>query len=60
MAMGGASGGFGALASTITPVITPELMFWAIFYGVVVSVIFGLYPAWRASKLDPVDAFRKE
>jgi putative ABC transport system permease protein len=49
-----------SMFSAITPVLTPELMFWAIFYGVVVSVIFGFYPAYRASKLDPVDALRKE
>ena len=62
--MGGMGGrqtnNFGSLFSSITPVVTPELMFWAIFYGVVVSVIFGLYPAWRASKLDPVEALRTE
>ncbi|MGD9397963.1 MAG: ABC transporter permease [Candidatus Thorarchaeota archaeon] len=58
--MTGQSNGIGDIFSSITPVVTPELMFWAIFYGVVVSVIFGLYPAYRASKLDPVDALRKE
>ncbi|TFG30299.1 ABC transporter permease [Candidatus Thorarchaeota archaeon] len=67
--MGGGFGMFGSsrfgggtsnLFSSITPVLTPELLFWAMFYGVVVSVVFGLYPAWRASKLDPVEALRKE
>ena len=57
---GGGANAMGSLFSSITPVLTPELMFWAMFYGVVVSVIFGLYPAWRASKLDPVEALRKE
>ncbi len=60
----GGSGGIGSsmssLLETITPVLTLDLMLWAMFFGVVVSVIFGLYPAWRASKLDPVDALRKE
>ncbi|MGY5858126.1 MAG: ABC transporter permease [Candidatus Thorarchaeota archaeon] len=59
--MGGGPGGdIGSMFSTITPVLTIDLMFWAIFYGVAVSVIFGLYPAYRASKLNPVDALRKE
>jgi len=44
----------------ITPILTPELALWAMFFGVVVSVVFALYPAWRASKLDPVVALRKE
>ncbi|MGD9381032.1 MAG: ABC transporter permease [Candidatus Thorarchaeota archaeon] len=60
-AMGpGGNGGVGSMFGTITPVITPELMIMAMFYGVLVSVVFGLYPAWRASKLDPVDALRKD
>jgi putative ABC transport system permease protein len=56
----GGNGGVGSMFGTITPVITPELMIMAMFYGVLVSVVFGLYPAWRASKLDPVDALRKD
>ncbi|MGY5877242.1 MAG: ABC transporter permease [Candidatus Thorarchaeota archaeon] len=60
--MGGGPGGgdpMGSLAS-FSPVVTPELIILALFFGVVVSVVFGLYPAWRASKLRPVDALRHE
>ncbi|MHA1484095.1 MAG: ABC transporter permease, partial [Candidatus Thorarchaeota archaeon] len=32
----------------------------AMTFGVLVAVVFALYPAWRASKLNPVDALRHE
>jgi putative ABC transport system permease protein len=44
----------------ITPIISPGLLLGALAFGVIVSVIFGIYPAWRASKLRPVDALRYE
>jgi putative ABC transport system permease protein len=28
--------------------------------GVVVCVVSGLYPAWMASNMDPIDALRSE
>lgn len=43
---------------TITPVLTPTLLSGALAFGVVVSVAFAIYPAWRASRLKPVDALR--
>jgi putative ABC transport system permease protein len=54
----GAFGGGGGF--TITPLLTPEVLVGALGFGVGVSVIFALYPAWRASKLKPVEALRYE
>ena len=57
---GAGFGGAGAGALSIVPILTPELVLLALGFGIGVSVIFALYPAWRASKLKPVDALRYE
>jgi putative ABC transport system permease protein len=44
----------------ITPVLTPTVFVGAFAFGLTVSVIFALYPAWRASRLKPVEALRYE
>ena len=51
----GGGGGF-----QIIPLLTPEVLVGALAFGIGVSVIFALYPAWRASKLKPVEALRYE
>jgi putative ABC transport system permease protein len=45
---------------SITPVLTPLLLLGALAFGLIVSVVFALYPAWRASRLKPVEALRYE
>jgi putative ABC transport system permease protein len=43
----------------ITPVITPELILLAVGLATLVGGLAGLLPAWRASRLTPVEALRE-
>jgi len=44
----------------ITPVFSPEWTIIAFIFAIIVCVIFGLYPARKAAKLNPVEALRYE
>jgi len=44
----------------VTFALAPAWMATAVAVGVVVGVVAGLYPAWRAARVDPIDALRYE
>lgn len=55
---GGTGGPPSSASATITPAITPGLLLGVIALATGVGMVAGLYPAWRASKLPPVEALR--
>lgn len=41
-------------------VVNPLSVLIVLILAVIIGVTFGTYPAWRASRLDPIDAIRHE
>lgn len=47
-------------AASIPFIISPAAVLMAVGVSSTVGVTFGFYPAWRASRLSPIDALRHE
>jgi putative ABC transport system permease protein len=48
-----------ALARQWTPIIEPLAVYPAPLIGLLTGLVAGIYPAWRASRVEPVDALRR-
>jgi putative ABC transport system permease protein len=55
----GFASGFGALVG-LTIILPYDWIFYSLLICTIIGVAFGIYPAWKAANLNPIDALRYE
>ncbi len=59
-AFGGPPGGGSTASTGVVPVFSTELIVFALVFPVILATAAGLYPAWRASRMNAVAALKYE
>ena len=49
-----------SLYGTYTPIFSPQLIIFSLIFPILIAVVAGLYPAWRASRMNAVAALKYE
>jgi len=58
--MGGSRTQTQSTGTSYSPVFSPELLAFSLIFPIALAVLAGLYPAWRASRMNAVTALKYE